>query len=117
VAEGWRSVVGQFGLHASEKFRKYIVFSLSGSKGHVSGESSFIHLNYFRFGDNTERNKKVQVFGFAISLTQIMGGVTSPIERIERLPLRLGDGDAGTESMLHVVKLAFVCSRVNEGSP
>ena len=40
-----------------------------------------------------------------------MGGVTSPIERIERLPLRLGDGDAGTESILQVVKLAFVCSR------
>ena len=46
-----------------------------------------------------------------------MGGVTSPIERIERVPLRLGDGDAGTESILQVVKLAFVCSRVNEGSP
>jgi hypothetical protein len=28
----------------------------------------------------------------------------------KRLPLRLGDGDAGTESILQVVKLAFVCS-------
>jgi hypothetical protein len=43
-----------------------------------------------------------------------MGGVTPPIERF---PLRLGYGDAGTESILQVVKLAFVCSRVNEGSP
>ena len=43
-----------------------------------------------------------------------MVGVTSPIER---RPLRLGDGDAGTESILQVVKLAFVCSRVNKGSP
>ena len=43
-----------------------------------------------------------------------MGGVTPPTERF---PLRFGDGDAGTESILQVVKLAFVCSRVNEGSP
>ena len=34
-----------------------------------------------------------------------MGGYVT-YRTIERLPLRLGDGDAGTESILQVVKLA-----------